>query len=130
MWDRETGKPYTSIEATADFNDLCLYKQSGLLFLANEQPKMQVRRYRDCSSWPTNSLKCRYVGTGYWFWPDRFVIFWPPGSGFIIFYHGLGPSFYVFMPIQWMIINLFMFGILIPLESSTFTRILKNLMSI
>jgi hypothetical protein len=46
MWDRETGKPYTSIEATADFNDLCLYKQSGLLFLANEQPKMQVRRYR------------------------------------------------------------------------------------
>jgi hypothetical protein len=42
MWDRETGKPYTSIEATADFNDLCLYKQSGLLFLANEQPKMQV----------------------------------------------------------------------------------------
>jgi ribosome biogenesis protein ENP2 len=46
MWDRETGKPYTSIEATADFNDLCLYKQSGLLFLANEQPKMQVRWYR------------------------------------------------------------------------------------
>jgi ribosome biogenesis protein ENP2 len=46
MWDRETGKPYTSIEATADFNDLCLYKQSGLLFLANEQPKMQVRSYR------------------------------------------------------------------------------------
>ena len=43
MWDRETGKPYTSIEATADFNDLCLYKQSGLLFLANEQPKMQVK---------------------------------------------------------------------------------------
>lgn len=42
MWDRETGKPYTSIEATADFNDLCLYRQSGLLFLANEQPKMQV----------------------------------------------------------------------------------------
>jgi len=42
IWDRDTGKPYTSIEATADFNDLCLYKQSGLLFLANEQPKMQV----------------------------------------------------------------------------------------
>ncbi|XP_023332640.1 nucleolar protein 10 [Eurytemora carolleeae] len=42
IWDRGTGKAYTSIEATADFNDLCLYKQSGILFLANEQPKMQV----------------------------------------------------------------------------------------
>jgi ribosome biogenesis protein ENP2 len=48
MWDRETGKPYTSIEATADFNDLCLYKQSGLLFLANEQPKMQVLNNGRC----------------------------------------------------------------------------------
>jgi len=42
IWDRESGKPFTSIEATADFNDLCLYKNSGLMFLANEQPKMQV----------------------------------------------------------------------------------------
>jgi ribosome biogenesis protein ENP2 len=42
IWDRETGKPYTSIESTADFNDLVLYPRSGLLFLANEQPRMQV----------------------------------------------------------------------------------------
>eukprot|EP00088_Acartia_fossae_P005215 TRINITY_DN1228_c0_g1_i2.p1 TRINITY_DN1228_c0_g1~~TRINITY_DN1228_c0_g1_i2.p1 ORF type:complete len:712 (-),score=222.82 TRINITY_DN1228_c0_g1_i2:67-2202(-) len=42
IWERETGKPYTSIEATADFTDMCLYKQSGLIFLANEQPKMQT----------------------------------------------------------------------------------------
>jgi len=42
IWDRETGKPYTSIESTADFNDLVLYPKSGLLFLANEQPRMQV----------------------------------------------------------------------------------------
>jgi len=42
IWERETGKPYTSIEATADLNDLCLYPNSGLVFLANEQPKMQV----------------------------------------------------------------------------------------
>ena len=42
IWDRESGKPFTSIEATADFNDLCLYKNSGLMFLANEQPKMFV----------------------------------------------------------------------------------------
>merc|ERR1719282_1219225 len=39
-----TGAPYCSIEATAgaDFNDIALYPGSGLMFLANEQPKMQV----------------------------------------------------------------------------------------
>lgn len=44
MWDNVTGAPYSSIEATAgaDFNDICLYPGSGLMFLANEQPKMQV----------------------------------------------------------------------------------------
>jgi len=42
VWDRNTGKPYTSIESTAEFNDLVLYPGSGLMFLANEQPRMQV----------------------------------------------------------------------------------------
>jgi len=44
MWDNGTGAPYSSIEATAgaDFNDLVVYPGSGLMFLANEQPKMQV----------------------------------------------------------------------------------------
>jgi len=42
IWDRQVGTPYTSIESTAEFNDLSLYPGSGLLFLANEQPKMQV----------------------------------------------------------------------------------------
>merc|ERR1719233_1691275 len=42
IWDRENGKPYTSIESTAEFNDLVLYPKSGLMFLANEQPRMQV----------------------------------------------------------------------------------------
>jgi ribosome biogenesis protein ENP2 len=42
IWDRETGKTYTSIEASADFQDLALYKESGLIFLANDQPKMQT----------------------------------------------------------------------------------------
>eukprot|EP00092_Neocalanus_flemingeri_P000012 GFUD01000012.1.p1 GENE.GFUD01000012.1~~GFUD01000012.1.p1 ORF type:complete len:702 (+),score=282.39 GFUD01000012.1:61-2166(+) len=42
VWDRENGKPYTSIESTAEFNDLVLYPKSGLMFLANEQPRMQV----------------------------------------------------------------------------------------
>jgi len=42
VWDRQTGKPHTSIESTAEFNDLVIYPGSGLLFLANEQPRMQV----------------------------------------------------------------------------------------
>lgn len=42
IWDRNNGKPYTSIESTAEFNDLVLYPNSGLMFLANEQPRMQV----------------------------------------------------------------------------------------
>merc|ERR1719481_1957276 len=42
LWERETGKPYTSIESTAEFNDMALYPRSGLVFLANEQPRMQV----------------------------------------------------------------------------------------
>lgn len=44
MWDASNGAPYSSIEASegADFNDVALYPRSGLMFLANEQPKMQV----------------------------------------------------------------------------------------
>ena len=46
IWDRQTGKPYTSIEAPPSgdipLNDLTIYPGSGLLFFANDQPKMQV----------------------------------------------------------------------------------------
>lgn len=42
IWDRETGKPFTSIEPSTDINDLCLYPDSGLLFMATESPKMLV----------------------------------------------------------------------------------------
>jgi len=43
IWDRATGKPYTSIESeNAELNDICAYEGSGLIFMANEQPKMQV----------------------------------------------------------------------------------------
>ena len=46
IWDRQTGKPYTSIEAPPSgdvpLNDLAIYPGSGLLFFANDQPKMQV----------------------------------------------------------------------------------------
>lgn len=42
IWDRETGKPFTSIEPSTDINDLCLYPDSGLVFMATESPKMLV----------------------------------------------------------------------------------------
>jgi len=49
IWERETGKPYTSIEcqgcggrSQARFTDMAKCKQSGLFFLTNEQPKMQI----------------------------------------------------------------------------------------
>lgn len=42
IWDRETGKPFTSIEPPTDINDLCLYPDSGLVFMATESPKMLV----------------------------------------------------------------------------------------
>ena len=44
MWDSANGAPYSSIEASegADFNDVAFYPRSGLMFFANEQPKMQV----------------------------------------------------------------------------------------
>ena len=50
LWERESGKAYTSIEATAEFNDIVLYPKSGLVFLANEQPKMQVG-LPHCKEW-------------------------------------------------------------------------------
>ncbi|XP_073258939.1 nucleolar protein 10-like [Porites lutea] len=42
IWDRETGKPFTSIEPSTDKNNLCLYPDSGLVFMATESPKMLV----------------------------------------------------------------------------------------
>lgn len=43
IWDRQTGKAFTSIESeAAELNDICAYPSSGLIFMANEQPKMQV----------------------------------------------------------------------------------------
>lgn len=42
IWDRETGKPFTSVEPSSDINDLCVYPDSGLVFMATESPKMLV----------------------------------------------------------------------------------------
>ncbi|XP_060521201.1 nucleolar protein 10 [Cylas formicarius] len=40
IWNQNDGKIYTSIESSADFNNLCVVPNTGLLFLANEAPKM------------------------------------------------------------------------------------------
>ena len=37
-----TGQPYTSIESEAELNEIVAYEGSGLIFMSNEQPKMQV----------------------------------------------------------------------------------------
>uniref|UniRef100_A0A8C5QDS9 Nucleolar protein 10 n=1 Tax=Leptobrachium leishanense TaxID=445787 RepID=A0A8C5QDS9_9ANUR len=42
MWNKDTGKIFTSIEPETDVNDVCVYPDSGMLFTANEAPKMNV----------------------------------------------------------------------------------------
>ncbi|XP_048256625.1 nucleolar protein 10-like isoform X1 [Haliotis rufescens] len=40
LWDRQTGKPFTAIEPGTDLNDFCQVPESGLMFMANEAPKL------------------------------------------------------------------------------------------
>ncbi|XP_072107328.1 nucleolar protein 10 [Mobula birostris] len=42
MWNHNTGKIFTSIELQHEINDLCLYPNSGMFFLANESPKINT----------------------------------------------------------------------------------------
>ncbi|KAI8427818.1 hypothetical protein MSG28_002214 [Choristoneura fumiferana] len=42
IWDKNTGKQYTSIESSVDFNDLCVIPNTGLSMMAVEDQKMQV----------------------------------------------------------------------------------------
>ncbi|KAJ8289502.1 hypothetical protein GJAV_G00002060 [Gymnothorax javanicus] len=42
IWHRDTGKLFSSIEPQADVNDVCVYPDSGMLFTANEDPKMNT----------------------------------------------------------------------------------------
>nr|XP_020652270.1 nucleolar protein 10 [Pogona vitticeps] len=42
MWNKDTGKIFTSMEPEHDINDVCLYPDSGMLFTANEAPKMSI----------------------------------------------------------------------------------------
>ncbi|CAG2114930.1 unnamed protein product [Medioppia subpectinata] len=40
IWKRDTGEPYTAIQADSDFNDLCVVPNTGMMFVANEAPKI------------------------------------------------------------------------------------------
>ena len=42
IWDRHSGKPFTSIEPGTGLNNLCLVPDSGMLFMANEASKILV----------------------------------------------------------------------------------------
>ncbi|TRZ02655.1 hypothetical protein DNTS_024393 [Danionella cerebrum] len=42
MWNKDTGKVFSSIEPKAGINDVCLYPGSGMLFTANEDTKMNT----------------------------------------------------------------------------------------
>ncbi|XP_011645134.1 nucleolar protein 10 [Pogonomyrmex barbatus] len=42
IWEKDSGKLYTSIEAQHDFNDLSVIPNTGMLLMANETTKMQV----------------------------------------------------------------------------------------
>ncbi|KAG7466028.1 hypothetical protein MATL_G00160470 [Megalops atlanticus] len=42
IWNRDTGKVFSSIEPQHDINDVCVYPGSGMLFTANEDPKMNT----------------------------------------------------------------------------------------
>ena len=44
MWDQQTGVNFTNIEPPeTGINDICLWKDSGLVMLACDAPKIQVR---------------------------------------------------------------------------------------
>ncbi|XP_045487655.1 nucleolar protein 10 [Pieris rapae] len=42
IWDKNTGKQYTNIESSVDFNDLCIIPNTGLCMMAVEDQKMQI----------------------------------------------------------------------------------------
>ncbi|KAJ4433879.1 hypothetical protein ANN_16192, partial [Periplaneta americana] len=42
IWEKNSGKLFTSIEGTADFNGLCLVPNTGMIFAANEDTKIQT----------------------------------------------------------------------------------------
>ncbi|XP_031697477.1 nucleolar protein 10-like [Anarrhichthys ocellatus] len=42
IWNKDTGKAFSSIQPQTNINDVCIYPNSGMLFTANEDPKMNT----------------------------------------------------------------------------------------
>ncbi|XP_063080309.1 nucleolar protein 10, partial [Engraulis encrasicolus] len=42
MWNKDTGKIFSTVEPQTNINDVCMYPNSGMLFTANEDPKMNT----------------------------------------------------------------------------------------
>ncbi|XP_029349364.1 nucleolar protein 10 isoform X2 [Echeneis naucrates] len=42
MWNKDTGKVFSSIQPQSNVNDVCIYPHSGMIFTANEDPKMNT----------------------------------------------------------------------------------------
>ncbi|KAM6917509.1 nucleolar protein 10 isoform 1-T1 [Lycodopsis pacificus] len=42
IWNKDTGKAFSSIQPQTHINDVCIYPNSGMLFTANEDPKMNT----------------------------------------------------------------------------------------
>uniref|UniRef100_H2T0M2 Nucleolar protein 10 n=1 Tax=Takifugu rubripes TaxID=31033 RepID=H2T0M2_TAKRU len=42
FWNKDTGKVFASIQPQTNINDVCIYPNSGMLFTANEDPKMST----------------------------------------------------------------------------------------
>ena len=42
LWEKESGKPYTSISSDKQLNNICSVPDTGLLFIANEAQKVQT----------------------------------------------------------------------------------------
>ncbi|XP_061897734.1 nucleolar protein 10 [Entelurus aequoreus] len=42
MWNKDNGKVLSSIQTESNINDVCIYPNSGMMFTANEDPKMNT----------------------------------------------------------------------------------------
>lgn len=42
IWNKDTGKLFSSVEPQTNINSVCVYPNSGMLFTANEDPKMNT----------------------------------------------------------------------------------------
>ncbi|TKS86176.1 Nucleolar protein 10 [Collichthys lucidus] len=42
IWNKDNGKVFSSIQPQTNINDVCIYPNSGMLFTANEDPKMNT----------------------------------------------------------------------------------------